>query len=148
MFSSCFTFFTLFVIRSCHVTCILFFTCCAFFVLHSFQFCYFHSALSSCSTLFMLHFFHVDLLIMHSFHFSLFSCCTIFMLHLCSYCTRFMPHFFHVAFFRDALFPRCFFILHSFHVALYLSFLVMGDFFSNMLSLENFGVIASFSCAI
>ena len=72
---------------------------CTLFVFH-----FFHDALSSCWTRFMLHFFHVALFIVHSFNFALFSCCTLFMLH------SFHFALFHVAFSRDALTSCCFFV--------------------------------------
>ena len=109
-------FFLYFATSKVYFSGVALFSCCTFFLLHSF-----HVALYPCCSILVLRFLHVALFLYHTFfvfhyvfHFPFFYlCCIFFLFHffrvallLC--CTFFM-YFFHVT-----LFPCCFF----FHIAL------------------------------
>ena len=91
-------------------------SCCTFSCFTSFVLYFFCVALSSCCTFFMFCYFHV----------ALFSYWTLFMLHSIHDCSFPMLYYFYVTL------SRCFFALHSFHVAL-----LCVNFLQNRFSTEN-----------
>ena len=107
------------------------FPCCTFFILHSFQ-----VSLFLCCELFVLHFFHFTkffsgtFFMLYSFLVALFPCCIFFMLHCFHVAPFFVLHCFYVVPFvhpfRVKLFSCCtlfvlhFFMLHFFHVEIFM----------------------------
>ena len=147
-------------VQSCTLFLYNFFTLSLYFVhVALFPYCthfifrYFQCTLSSRCTLFRLHFFYVELFLLHSFSVALSSCCTFSVSHSSLFAISFtfhvffVAHFFHVIlsscciFFRVALFSFSaihmlhFFMLHfSCTLLKYCSFPVLHYFYTAVFS--------------
>ena len=113
----CYTFFMW------HSACVALFSCCllfmlyyfhvalsslySLFILNVFMLHYFHFALFSCCFFYTLHYFHAAFFVLHSFQVPLFSCCILFILQFFHVALFFILHYFPHGFIPGALFSCC-----------------------------------------